>query len=81
MVMHGWLVSGMIIIITSLVSSELQEVYHQNIEAAIPPSICSGDLSFTKGYRCRDYDVSNLLINYISDKIFLICLYSRTSVE
>ncbi|KAL1834681.1 hypothetical protein DCAR_0104894 [Daucus carota subsp. sativus] len=56
MVVRGWLINGVIIYIASLVSSEVQELYHQE-NAAVPPSICSGDLSFTKGYRCVDYNV------------------------
>lgn len=61
MVVRGWLINGVIIYIASLVSSEVQELYHQE-NAAVPPSICSGDLSFTKGYRCVDYNVSNFVI-------------------
>ncbi|KAL8102400.1 hypothetical protein AgCh_027040 [Apium graveolens] len=56
MVGRGWLISGVIIILASLARSELQEVHYDNT-AAPPRSICSGDLSFTKGYKCEDYNV------------------------
>ncbi|XP_074340629.1 triacylglycerol lipase 2-like isoform X2 [Apium graveolens] len=56
MVGRGWLISGVIIILAILARSDLQEVQYDNT-AAPPRSICSGDLSFTKGYKCEDYDV------------------------
>ncbi|WOG85705.1 hypothetical protein DCAR_0104896 [Daucus carota subsp. sativus] len=40
----------------SSIHGESLGLYHQNARA-VPPSICSGDLSFTKGYRCEDYEV------------------------
>ncbi|KAK1367704.1 LICH hydrolase [Heracleum sosnowskyi] len=65
MAVHGWLlvISGLLIVTTNLVSSELQKAARHNKAAlhnnaaAVPHSICSGDFSFTKGYRCQDYDV------------------------
>lgn len=70
MAMRGWLISWVIIIIASLASSELQEGYYPNT-AAVPPSICSGDLSFTKGYRCEDYDVRIFVIISYTISLFM----------
>ncbi|WOG85704.1 hypothetical protein DCAR_0104895 [Daucus carota subsp. sativus] len=59
MAVHGWLlvISVLVIVTVSFASSKLQGVSQHNNVAASPHSICSGDFSFTKGYRCQDYDV------------------------
>lgn len=62
MAVYRWLpvISGLVIVTASFVSSELQNAAHDQNTTAVPPNICTGDLSLTKGYRCQDYDVSGV---------------------
>ncbi|XP_063943310.1 triacylglycerol lipase 2 [Daucus carota subsp. sativus] len=58
MFVHKWwlVIISIVAVKASSIHGESLGLYHQNARA-VPPSICSGDLSFTKGYRCEDYEV------------------------
>lgn len=63
MFVHKWwlVIISIVAVKASSIHGESLGLYHQNARA-VPPSICSGDLSFTKGYRCEDYEVCDSIV-------------------